>query len=659
MAARRWLVRVLLAIVIGVLVTVVGTGALAYSARPALSPKRFVAERRQGPSVREFWLVNEGSAFGVRQVVYAQARASAWVDEGLAVEEDIPDAPAWAPWPPEPRPALGERVVHAAVGWPFRCAAAKRVERVTDEAGASLENPLLPYRPLPLGLLLNTLTIAAIVLLLGAGAPWVPRGRLLTVLGCLALGAALNVGVAWGCAISFGAEPDWRGGAAPLDDEDHRWLAAAKWSATNQSPFVAHLVVYATDAFGAQVRHLAEQWRIRDIQVLGRERVFGRQVRAGWPLPSMTGGHVLRQPIPKPVRILGTPAKPPPAAVRGRTVDAIPIDWIPGPPQYSAGPDLPLRPMPSGFVVNTAVYAAALWLLVVGRAGVRRLVRGWRGLCPRCAYPAGEAAVCSECGGRLPGASNWTVQLASWIPRMRSVLVVLGCGALGAALNVGVAWGSAIFFGAHPDWVDGAPIDDEDRRWLAAANWSPTGQWRWEPHYVACATKSFGAQVRHLVEQWRNGDRQVPGQERVIGRQVRAGWPLPSMVGGHVLRQPIPKPVPRVVERLRSDGTVATVRILEAPPGPRPAAVRRRMVDAIAIDWISGPPQYSVGPDLPLRPLPSGFVVNTAAYAAALWLLVVGRLGVRRLVRRWRNSKQYARAESLFLTSASARTPSS
>ena len=64
---------------------------------------------------------------------------------------------------------------------------------------------------------------------------------------------------------------------------------------------------------------------------------------------------------------------------------------------------LPLRPIWPGFGVNTLFYAAVLWLLIPGSFVLRRFIRVSRGLCPACAYPMGESAVCSECGKALPG----------------------------------------------------------------------------------------------------------------------------------------------------------------------------------------------------------------------------------------------------------------
>ena len=63
---------------------------------------------------------------------------------------------------------------------------------------------------------------------------------------------------------------------------------------------------------------------------------------------------------------------------------------------------LPLRPIWPGFLFNTLFYAAILWPVIPGPLALRRLIRRRRGLCPKCAYPMGESAVCSECGKELP-----------------------------------------------------------------------------------------------------------------------------------------------------------------------------------------------------------------------------------------------------------------
>ena len=71
-------------------------------------------------------------------------------------------------------------------------------------------------------------------------------------------------------------------------------------------------------------------------------------------------------------------------------------------PVAADGRALPLRLLWPGFALNTAFYAANLWLLVRGPFALRRFLRVRRGLCPKCAYPMGESAVCTECGRPLP-----------------------------------------------------------------------------------------------------------------------------------------------------------------------------------------------------------------------------------------------------------------
>ena len=67
---------------------------------------------------------------------------------------------------------------------------------------------------------------------------------------------------------------------------------------------------------------------------------------------------------------------------------------------------LPLRPIWPGFLANTLIFAAPLWLLIPGPFVLRRFIRVKRGLCVKCAYPMGESAVCTECGKAMPGCAE-------------------------------------------------------------------------------------------------------------------------------------------------------------------------------------------------------------------------------------------------------------
>ncbi len=78
-----------------------------------------------------------------------------------------------------------------------------------------------------------------------------------------------------------------------------------------------------------------------------------------------------------------------------------PFAWPPK-PNAPANGFLLMCPLWLGFALNTIFYATLLWLLIPGPFTLRRLLRLRRGLCPKCAYPIGESAVCTECGRALP-----------------------------------------------------------------------------------------------------------------------------------------------------------------------------------------------------------------------------------------------------------------
>ncbi len=101
------------------------------------------------------------------------------------------------------------------------------------------------------------------------------------------------------------------------------------------------------------------------------------RVRAGWPMHSMEGA-VWSDPLG--------------SIFHRRHLYYPPSGW----PCSKWG--LPCRPLGVGFAINSIVYAAILWLLLEAYCAIRRRRRIKRGLCPACAYPVGESAMCSECG---------------------------------------------------------------------------------------------------------------------------------------------------------------------------------------------------------------------------------------------------------------------
>ena len=71
-----------------------------------------------------------------------------------------------------------------------------------------------------------------------------------------------------------------------------------------------------------------------------------------------------------------------------------------GPPRLRV---LPLEPYWPGFIVDVALYAGALWLLLRFPFAFRRASRKRRGLCLACGYPIGLSPMCTECGKSVSG----------------------------------------------------------------------------------------------------------------------------------------------------------------------------------------------------------------------------------------------------------------
>ncbi len=62
---------------------------------------------------------------------------------------------------------------------------------------------------------------------------------------------------------------------------------------------------------------------------------------------------------------------------------------------------LPFHPIWSGVIINTLFYAALIWGVVSGPGAARQAFRKYHSRCPACAYPIGTSATCTECGHQL------------------------------------------------------------------------------------------------------------------------------------------------------------------------------------------------------------------------------------------------------------------
>ncbi len=196
------------------------------------------------------------------------------------------------------------------------------------------------------------------------------KRRLLIIAVFLLLGAVLNVAVAWGCALLAPGTDTFERYSGVVDSRLSPLVGDADlvlWGATGYSG-------YGYDVVETTVRPLVESgWQYSSVAIVTGE--------AGLPLRSVYGHFIAR------------------GEFAPRRVCSLAAPW-----PFAGDPlsFLPFHPTWPAFAINTLLYAAILWLLAGGPSALRRFLRVRRGLCPKCAYPMGESAVCTECGKPLP-----------------------------------------------------------------------------------------------------------------------------------------------------------------------------------------------------------------------------------------------------------------
>ncbi len=206
------------------------------------------------------------------------------------------------------------------------------------------------------------------------------KRRLIIIAVFLLAGAVVNVAVAWGCAYRNGLySDDWYWVSAPENDRfwlerrPHEWESCMLIGVRRHSGLGRNL----TGAMGRTV--VNNQARINEAEF-------------GLPLRSLRW---TSQRVWLTAPLTGDSDDMKDRWLAARTTNRSPTITM-------SGHVLPLLPMWPGFAVNTVFYATVLWLLIPGPLVLRRFIRVKRGLCPKCAYPMGESAVCSECGKALP-----------------------------------------------------------------------------------------------------------------------------------------------------------------------------------------------------------------------------------------------------------------
>ncbi len=203
------------------------------------------------------------------------------------------------------------------------------------------------------------------------------RRNLLVVAILLVAGALLNVSVAWICAVTVNVhdqEPE--GGAIDghfILRQSRPGRAFLLWE---RRPFARDTKTVAT--LEALLDPCPSYLR-REIRYGQVEKEAWYADAAGWPFYSLWSESRLTSGDSTP-SVFG--------AIRA------PMDpWKRHIPRV-----LPLRPIWTGFAVDTIVFAATLALLTIVPLLLRRTVRSKRGCCTKCGYPLCGAVRCPECG---------------------------------------------------------------------------------------------------------------------------------------------------------------------------------------------------------------------------------------------------------------------
>ncbi len=242
------------------------------------------------------------------------------------------------------------------------------------------------------------------------------RRCLLRAAALLVFAVALNLAVAWSCALAARV----RGATSwpPTPELQHWWEASAPPGVSAEPLFTSRM-----DAPGLTyeiitgVRPEVPFTAIPEFKEDGRGFGLGTArapaltglhpwdqavfVRAGWPLPVLQGA---RWWIAAPEHInYGGPAAIVPASrvSSGELVYAFALAVRSGVGGGGQEWLIPLRPRWAALAAGSALYAATLALLLGGFVAARRAIRSSRHRCPACGYPIGQSLVCTECGREL------------------------------------------------------------------------------------------------------------------------------------------------------------------------------------------------------------------------------------------------------------------
>jgi hypothetical protein len=459
--------------------------------------------------------------------------------------------------------------------------------------------------------------------------------RLLTrTATALLLGVAINVGFAWGIALLGTPRGRPKVNAAEYDrTTDMTWMATVHECRGFLLILSCHHRGRVDETLRSGPRLCStvvprigdlHDWPTLDCEIEMRHRFT---VGTGWPLPALWCAYQGSETAPA-ERAIWDPL--------GGGVDLGSYRRFPNGLRQRRV--LPLRPLWSGFTVNTLTFAACLWpILLIAGAVRHRLTRLKRGCCPDCNHPVGGLSTCGSCGRPLPVAGSLRSERTptgrglgaiSRHPRRlaRFALIAL---ALAVVTNAAVSWACVCCPTGEwrPMW------------WRASGNEEFLAEWAAQrPSFIPDAEAHVGGERRFGVY-WLEGQaechrfrtradtassarffvwdegRWVPDHDAgpraqylkhrwYRWRLVVAGWPWPAFRG--------------------STWSLGSTKYSMNPKPPLEAG-RRGLVEVRLRDRIC---------EVPVLPVWRGFGLNTlmfwAVYAALLGISVSVRLTVRR-----------------------------
>ncbi len=232
-----------------------------------------------------------------------------------------------------------------------------------------------------------------------------PKRYMLTIGVLLLLGALVNMGVAWGSAAwHYVAEATRTPGTTLLEDGSTTWMVA---SYRSRLAHRMHSVWWPGALFARQPSGVSPGALVRGwAHILAPDAADGGEASGarvfdgrGWPMISMWSALELEfvvQQTPGP----GPPPRPGKVTRVTRGIELAPYSQFRGGVLQHQYRVLPLGIIWSGFALNTLVFAAFGFCLVVALRFSRLAFRAGAGHCPGCAYDLRGAAhdQCPDCG---------------------------------------------------------------------------------------------------------------------------------------------------------------------------------------------------------------------------------------------------------------------